>query len=166
MLLSCALGNPPRGLKCCVDPYVCWRGTVNGWLPAVLLSNQRFFGLDQRTSHAFLQSGVRLCCIWWRWGESICICGYAANRGSARSSLRRQQSTGLLHLDRFDFMRWNHFLFRTYGLWKCMMYIRPHPIRMRPNAHRISHGLKICPPDIFLPADTAGRPFDSISSPP
>ena len=41
------------------------------------------------------------------------------------------------------------------------MHIRPHPNRMRPDAHGFSHGLKKCPPDTFLPSLRSGRPFKS-----
>ena len=37
----------------------------------------------------------------------------------------------------------------------------PHPYRMRPQIKGLSHGLKKCPPDTFLPALRSGRPFES-----
>ena len=39
---------------------------------------------------------------WQRMRDSICIFRFAENKGSAPSSRRGQQSTGLLHLDRFE----------------------------------------------------------------
>ena len=42
--------------------------------------------------------------------------------------------------------------------------LRPHPFRMRPQIKGLSHGLKKCPPDTFLPSLRSGRPFVSLSS--
>ena len=39
---------------------------------------------------------------------------------------------------------------------------RPHPYRMHPPTKGLSHGLKKCPPDTFLPALRSGRPFESF----
>ena len=40
-------------------------------------------------------------------------------------------------------------------------WISAHIRRMRSEIHGLSHGLKKCPPDTFLPSLRSGRPFKS-----
>ncbi len=48
------------------------------------------------------------------------------------------------------------------GLLQHRFDLCPHPYRMRPQTKGLSHGLKKCPPDTFLPSLRSGRPFESF----
>ena len=75
----------------------------------------------------------------------------------------KQQSPGLLHLDGSSPARCKKIKERLLPLlYLPVLKYNPHPYRMRPQIKGLSHGLKKCPPDTFLPALQAGRPFESL----